>query len=265
MSLIPSIGIDAGVGLLGGITNLIASQQTADAIRRATDAAVAGQKQAAGTTQGAMDNIAQAFAPNVSAGNQATSQLLGLLSNYKAPTYNGPTSFSFDKFQDPASRTQMMLTQRGLDASSAASGGGGGASRALATEMANNANNAYQTALQSFQTQAGVGQQGFERGLQANQQQMGGLSGLSQMGLSATGQQQGLRTGLANNLASIQSGIGNTQGAGIMGAGMANAKGITGMAGGLMSGLSALGNGIAGMGGDSQNLATNPLWANVQP
>lgn len=258
-------GAAAG-GLIGGLGGLLSSEQSSDAIRRGSEAAAAGQRQAGQTTQDQMGAVDTAFAPTEAAGNSATGQLQSFLQNYKSPTYNGPTSFSFDKFQDPASRNQMMMTQRGLDASSAASGGGGGAQRALTTELSNAANNAYQTALQSFSTQAGVGQQGFQRGLASNEQLMGGLSGLSNLGLSATSQHQGLRSGLANNLAGIQSGIGSTVGSGIVGSGMAQARGTTGLASGLGSAATILGEGLGSSGGGGENTAaidlSSPTWFN---
>lgn len=229
-------------GMFGAGMDIAASQHTADAIRKGTAQEVEGMNNGVNKQNSEESAVTGLYQPQIDTGNYALSRYKNLLTGLKQPTYQGPTSFKFDQNTSPAARTQMMLAQRGLDASSAATGGGGGAARGMAAEMANNANSAYDTALNQYKTEADVQGNNFNREQNANQLQLTNLSPLISAGSSATSGLAGAKQDFGKNISNLLAGIGTAKGSGTIAAGSAISSGLTQAGNAISSGANQAGN-----------------------
>jgi hypothetical protein len=237
-------------GLLGSSAAQQAAQQQAAAGAKAAGLASQATNQATNYQTGQLSNENTNATPFVSAGQNATTTLAGLLGP------NGQLSQGYGSFSAPTAaqaeatpgyQFQLQQGEQALQNSAAASGGllSTGTAKALDQYSqglaSSNYQNTYNNALNAYNTN-------FNTWNTSNNNLYNRLFGLSQQGANATANLNAVQAGTTNNLTSNLLGGAQLQGNDIMGIGNAQAAGTVGSANALNSGITgganSLGQGI---------------------
>jgi hypothetical protein len=255
---VPIGAIAGGISsIVGGIMGSNASSNAAAQEQAAYGNAENYQKQnanlAIGQQQATTGQIGNELAPYTAAGTQGVNSLASMLAPGGSLTqgygsFAAPTAAQAE--QQPGYQFQLTQGLNALQNSAAARGGLLSTGNAKNIEnyaqglASTNYNNAYNQALQGYQTNAST--------FYNNQNNLyNRLAGLTNTGLSATGQLTGLQQSGANALTNIYQGTGQEVGQEMIGAGQAQAAGTVGssnaLTSGIAGGINALGGGLGSL------------------
>lgn len=241
-------GIISGLGsLFGGLLGKSAAEKAADvqanAAKYASDQQATEYNKALDFSKGVYNNSVDNLNPYVSAGQQGLTTLTGMLPGLTTPYQNFTAPTGVDETNDPGYQFRLSQGQQALENSAAAKGGllSGGTAKALdqySQDYASNEfQNTYNRALNTYDTNANNYYTGQNNTYNR-------YAGLANTGLTASGLEGSIGSSAASGISQLLASLGNSQAAGTNNAAAATASGIVGGTNALTAGLSGVTGGI---------------------